>query len=191
MLQEKKTHGTANVPWLLPLPMFAIRKETPDDYILIRELNRLAFGGAAEAKLVDRLRQDGSVIVSLLAEEQNRVIGHILFSELPIDTAEGMLRGAALAPMAVLPERQRQGVGSALVRAGLDRCCEKGIVVVVVVGHPDYYPRFGFSTGSAVGLRSPYSGNAFMALDLRPGLREEIVGTVKYPAAFAELDSGA
>ena len=167
--------------------MFAIRKETLQDTIAIRGVNRLAFGGEAEANLVDRLRTEGLVIVSLIAEEAGGILGHILFSELPIETPEGMIRGAALAPLAVLPERQRQGIGSALVVAGLDWCAQEGVALVVVVGHPGYYPRFGFSAEGAVRLKSPYSGDAFMVLDLRPGAHNGIVGTAKYPAAFAEF----
>lgn len=170
--------------------MLTVREETPGDYDSIREVNRLAFGSEAEARLVDRLRADGLVIVSLVAEEDSLPIGNVLFSELPIETDSGVLRGAALAPMAVLPARQRQGVGSALVRAGLDHCRTRGIAVVVVVGHPGYYPRFGFSAEKAGRLRGPYSGNAFLALELQPGALEGVVGTVKYPPAFAELDSG-
>jgi putative acetyltransferase len=167
--------------------MFAIRKEIPDDAAAIREVNRQAFGGEAEANLVDRLRSEGLVIVSLVAEKGGRIVGHILFSELPIETSEGVIRGAALAPMAVVPGRQRQGIGSALVEAGLKGCGEAGVAAVVVVGYPEYYPRFGFSAERAACLRSPYPGDAFMVLDLRPGARERIVGTAKYPAAFAEL----
>ena len=171
--------------------MFTIRDETPDDYVAIRNVNRLAFGGDAEAKLVDLLRIDRSVIISLVAEEEGQVIGHILFTELPIETTEGMIRGAALAPMAVLPARQRQGVGSALVRAGLDWCRAARVAVVAVVGHPDYYPRFGFSAERALCLQSPYSGSAFMALELEPGIFSGVGGIAKYPRAFAELDSSA
>jgi putative acetyltransferase len=99
-----------------------LREEGPADYDAVREVNRLAFGGEDEARLVDRLREDGEVIASLVAVEQEQVLGHILFSELPIETGRGVRRGAALAPMAVTPGRQRGGIGSALVRRGLEVC---------------------------------------------------------------------
>ena len=167
--------------------MVPIRDETGADFDSIREVNRLAFGGGAEARLVDRLRAEGLVIASLVAEQQSRMTGHILFSALPIESSAETVRGAALAPMAVIPACQRQGVGSALVRAGLECCREREIAVVVVVGHPDYYPRFGFSPEKAACLKSPYSGSAFMALELRPSGFDRMIGTAKYPAAFAEL----
>ena len=169
--------------------MFSIRKETPVDTVAIREVNRLAFGGGAEARLVDRLRDEGLVICSLVAEEPGRIVGHILFSKLQIETPDGLILGAALAPMAVVPDRQRQGIGSELVRAGLDLCGQVGVAVVVVLGHPAYYPRFGFSAERARCLQSPYSGDAFMALELKPEALSGVAGTVRYPAAFSDLDS--
>lgn len=119
--------------------MFAIRKEYLEDLETIREVNHLAFEQDAEARLVDRLRTDGLVITSLVAVEGHHVIGHILFSELPIETGFAVIRGAALAPMAVTPSRQRQGVGSSLVREGLEECRRLGAAVVVVLGHLNYY----------------------------------------------------
>lgn len=103
-----------------------IREETPQDYAAIREINRLAFAGDYEAGLIDRLRAEGLVIASLVAIEDGCPVGHILFSILPIETAAGPLNAAALAPMAVLPDKQRRGIGSALVHRGLDVCRERG-----------------------------------------------------------------
>jgi len=167
---------------------FVIRAETLDDLEAIRELNRLAFGQAAEARLVDRLREDGLVLSSLVAVEGFRVIGHLLFSELTIETDSAVIRGAALAPMSVVPSRQRQGIGSSLVREGLEDCRRHGVAVAVVLGHVDYYPRFGFSVEKAECLRCRYSGPHFMALELVPSTLDGIRGTVKYPSAFAEVD---
>lgn len=164
--------------------MLSIREETPQDYEAIREVNRLAFHQEEEGQIVDRLRADGLVIASLVAVEDGGVVGHILFSELPIETDRGVLRAASLAPMAVRPERQRRGIGSALVLRGLEVCRERGYSIVVVVGHPNYYPRFGFSAERARNLRSPFAGEAFMALELTPGALEDVVGTVRYPEAF-------
>lgn len=167
---------------------FAIRAERPEDLESIREVNRLAFGQDAESRLVDRLRADGLVVASLVAAEGPRVIGHLLFSELPIETNSAVIRGAALAPMSVIPSRQRQGIGSSLVREGLDECRRYGVAVVVVLGHLDYYPRFGFSAEKAECLRSRYSGPHFMALELVPHTLKGVLGTARYPPAFAEVD---
>jgi putative acetyltransferase len=170
----------------MPMP-FAIRPEATDDHAAIREVNRLAFGQEDEARLVDDLRDGGYVRVSLVAEEAGRIVGHILFSDLPIETPRGIVGALALAPMAVLPDRQRRGVGSALVREGLRACTERGQQIVVVVGHPDFYPRFGASARLAERLAAPFSGPAFMAWELVPGALEGVEGEVRYPPPFGEL----
>jgi putative acetyltransferase len=162
----------------------AVRAETPAELEAIREVNRQAFGQEDEARLVDALREGGHARLSLVAEERGRVVGHILFSDLPIDTQAGMLHVLALAPMAVLPSRQRQGIGSRLVREGLRLCAEAGHRVVVVVGHPDYYPRFGFSAQLAERLKAPISGPALMALELVPGALANVTGEIRYPPPF-------
>jgi len=161
-----------------------IRPEIPADHAAIREVNRLAFGGGDEARLVAALRAGGYVRVSLVAEEGGRVVGHILFGDLPIVTAVGTVEALALAPLAVLPSHQRRGIGSLLVREGLRACREAGHRIVVVLGHPEYYPRFGFSAGLAWRLKSPFSGPAFMAAELVPGALEGVGGEVRYPPPF-------
>ena len=133
--------------------------------------------------MVDRLRDDGELVASLVAERAGCVVGHVLFSALPIAAAAGVIAGTALAPVAVLPSCQRQGIGSALIRAGLRRCAELGNEAVVVLGHPTYYPRFGFSAALAERLDAPFAGPAFMALELARGILDH-GGTVSYPAAF-------
>ena len=164
-----------------------IRDETSDDLDAIRDVNRLAFGQEDEARLVDALRDGGYVRVSLVAEEAGRVVGHILFSDLPIETPGGIVPALSLAPMAVIPSHQRRGIGSMLVREGLRACAEAGHRIVVVLGHPEFYPRFGFSAKMAERLRSPYSGPAFMALELVPGALEGVEGEVRYPPPFEGL----
>jgi putative acetyltransferase len=153
----------------------------------IGNVNRLVFGGEDEAKLVEALRAGGYQRLSLVAERDGVLVGHILFSELSIMTDKGRLAGLSLAPMAVLPGYQRQGIGSQLLEQGLAGCREQGHAIVIVLGHPEFYPRFGFSAELAVPLESPYSGDAWMALELKPGALRGVKGTVVYPPPFAGL----
>lgn len=165
-----------------------IRPETIADHDAIRQINRLAFGHDAEARLVDALREGGYVRVSLVAERDGQVVGHILFSDLPIITEVGIVPALALAPMAVLPAFHRQGIGSALVRRAIEVCREQGHRIVIVLGHPDFYPRFGFSAKLAESLSSPFGGGAaWMALELMPGALAGVTGTVQYPPPFNDL----
>lgn len=167
-----------------------IREEERSDIPAIRQLNLLAFGSRGEGQLIDRLRSDRLIVTSLVAVDAHEVVGHILFSELPIETSSGTMKGVALAPMCVKPSLQRTGIGAALVREGLEICKKRGYSIAVVLGHPTYYPRFGFSSSQAAGLQSPYSdaGDAFMALELIPGSLGGLSGTVRYPDAFQVVD---
>jgi putative acetyltransferase len=162
-----------------------IRPETTADLDAIRYVNNLAFGQDAEARLVDALRDGGYVRASLVAEKDEEVVGHILFSDLPIVTESGTVPALALAPLAVLPEVQSQGIGSALVRRGLEVCKEQGQQIVVLLGHPHFYQRFGFSSELVAQLESPYSGReSFMAVELVPGSLDDVTGRVEYPPPF-------
>ena len=159
-----------------------IRHARPGDHPAIAEITAAAFGGAEEVVLIERLRANGDVLFELVSEQDGRVNGHILFSRLWADRYEMF---AALAPMAVHPDVQREGVGSALVRAGLENAREFGAHGVLVLGHPAYYPRFGFAAETAATVRSPYSGSpAFMALALETGAFDAPL-SVAYPDAFA------
>jgi putative acetyltransferase len=170
---------------VVPVADPGIRPETPTDHEAIRHVNRLAFGQDAEARLIDDLRDGGYLQVSLVAEQRGRVIGHILFSDLPIITGAGPVTALALAPMAVLPEFQNQGIGSVLVRRGLELCREQGNRIVVVLGHSHFYPRFGFSSKMAAHLASPFSGQeSFMAMELVAGALDGVAGRVQYPPPF-------
>jgi putative acetyltransferase len=161
-----------------------IRLEKPADRAAVRRVNEEAFGGTAEAAIVERLHSDRLVLVSLVAE-LHASVGHVLFSRLPILVGSHDRSAVALAPLAVAASVQRTGIGSALVRAGLARCRVRGERLVVVLGHPGYYPRFGFSGALAARLRAPFSGESFMALELEPNAIARFEGgEVHYPGAF-------
>jgi len=150
-------------------------------------VNLAAFETAAEANLVDALRQQAHPLVSLVAQVGEEVVGHIMFSPVSLEGhAELSLMG--LAPMAVLPAHRRKGVGSALVRTGLQRCRALGVGAVVLLGHPGYYPRFGFQPSVPFGITSEYDAppEAFMVLELQPGYLVGASGTVKFHAAFQD-----
>jgi putative acetyltransferase len=173
----------------VPVPAVAVRLEESRDIDAIRAVNRLAFGQEDEAALVDALRDGGYVRASLVAEVEGRVIGHILFSDLPIITEADTVPALALAPMAVLPEFQHLGVGSELVKRGLNVCRERGHRIVVVLGHPQFYPRFGFSPALGAQLTSPFpGGEAFMALALVSGALDGVEGRVEYPSPFGRWE---
>jgi len=166
----------------------SVRTETPGDHDAVRELNRRAFGQEDEAELVDRLREEGYARLSLVAVSDGRVVGHILFSDLPIQTRDGPVPALSLAPMAVLPEHQRRGIGSELVCEGLRRCQERGHRIVLVVGHPEFYPRFGFSHELTRAIDSPFSGQAaFMATELVPRALQGVRGRIQFPPPFEPL----
>jgi putative acetyltransferase len=161
-----------------------IRPEASADHEAVRHGNRLAFGPDEEARLVEALRDGGYARLSLVAERAGRVVGHILFSDLSINTASSQVPALALAPMAVLPAFQKQGIGSALVRRGLDECRRQGHQIVVL-GHPHFYPRFGFSAKLTAALASPVpGGESFMALELAGGALDGVNGRVEYPPPF-------
>jgi putative acetyltransferase len=164
-----------------------IRAESRADHSAIREVNRLAFEQDDEGRLVDALRDGGYARVSLVAEVDGQIVGHILFSALPIVTPEGTVTALSLAPMAVILPLQRRGIGSMLVREGLRACQDAGHKIVIVLGHPKFYPQFGFSSKRAERLKAPFSGEAFMALELVPGALEGIEGEVRYPPPFGDL----
>jgi putative acetyltransferase len=147
-----------------------------------------AFPTPAEAELVDRLREAGAVTISLVAEQHGRVVGHVLFSPVRVEDAAGSSEALGLAPMAVVPELQRGGIGSALVRAGLDACRRGGHPIVFVLGHPAYYPRFGFEPAAARGLHYAEGfERAFFVAELEPGALAGRRGVVRYRPEFDGL----
>ena len=164
-----------------------IRQEGRTDYRKIRELNDGAFGSTEESQLIDKLRTAGLVLLSLVAEEERDVIGHILFSRIQIEGTDGLLPVVALAPMCVSSVHQKKGVGGALIQQGLRMLRQRGENAVFVVGHKLYYPKFGFSASLAGQFECEYSGESFLALELQPGWMDGKAGTVVYPEAFKRL----
>lgn len=164
--------------------MIRIADEGPGHAAAVATLNRAAFAGDEEADLVQRLHRDGVVVAALVALEGAAVVGHILFSDLAVEIDGRPVAAVALAPIAVRPDRQRQGVGTRLITEGLTRARQHGRAAVIVLGHPDYYRRFGFSAALAAKLASPFPGDAFMALELMPGALAGHSGSVRYPPAF-------
>jgi putative acetyltransferase len=175
-----------------------IRDEDPSDRADVRAVIERAFGQPNEATLAEALHAAGAALVALVAVLDDAVVGHIMFSPMSFDpprasgepdTPNDSPRLAGLAPMAVVPELQRGGIGGALIREGLRRCAALGLDGVVVLGHADYYPRFGFTRADAFGLRSEYdvSPEHFMALALPGGTLPPGGGLVRYHPAFAGM----
>ena len=175
-----------------------VREEHAGDVAAIHRVNLLAFGGPGEAALVDHLRVHGKLRISLVAEQGGEVVGHIAFSPVRFIDEDAAGRpqarpaspagagGLGIGPMAVAPEHQRRGVGGHLMRAGLERCRAQGVPWVIVLGHPGYYPRFGFTPASGFGVRCAYPApdEAFMALELVPGALRGVAGTAHYEPEF-------
>ncbi len=154
----------------------------------MRAVNELAFGRAAEAALVEELHRHDAAVVALVAESAGAILGHILFSPVQVEEPAGR-RLVGLAPMAVRPADQRMGIGSRLVHEGLRRCSALGWDGVVVLGHPGFYPRFGFVSAANLGLYCEYDvpAEAFMALALPGRSLAGVKGLVRYHSAFAQL----
>ena len=166
-----------------------IRGECSGDISAVRIVNRLAFGQTAEANLVDLLRKRHKLLLSLVASFESRIVGHIAFSPVRILPESQSGSGAGLGPMAVIPEYQRMGIGSALVTEGLRRCRQLGLNYVVVLGHASYYPRFGLSPAARYGLTCiwPVPEGAFMALELNTGSLCGKKGTAAYEPEFSDV----
>lgn len=176
---------------VLPTPDLLIRPETPTDFAAVAQVLQQAFPGPQEAVLVGQLRRrpDFRPELSLVAETAGAVVGHILLTPIHIEPAAGgaPTSSLALAPVAVLPAWQRQGIGARLIVAGLAAARSGGFGSVVLLGHPGYYPRFGFGPASRWGIRAPFEvpNEAFMALELQAGALAAAAGTVRYPEEFA------
>jgi len=166
-----------------------IRDERPDDVAAIRHVNEEAFGQPQEARLVDSLRASGGVVLSLVASVGDRIVGHILFSPVTLESGSASHGGVGLGPMAVLPSVQRHGVGSLLVAEGINRLRESGHPFVVVLGHPEFYPRFGFVPAShyRVTCQMDVPDDAFMLLALDESRASALAGVARYREEFATV----
>ena len=165
-----------------------IRAAIPADAGGIREVHLSAFETSLEADLVERLRDGGDAVISLVAEDAGEIIGHVLFSRMDARADGRAFDALGLAPVAVVPGRQRQGIGSALIEAGLDSAGRRGTDIVFVLGEPGYYGRFGFDAETAKPFASPYAGEYFQAKALRNEFEPPESGQAKYATAFAELE---
>jgi putative acetyltransferase len=169
--------------------MITIRSEQPKDTTAVHAINEAAFGEPTEADIVDTLRNACPDAVSLVAVEDGRILGHIFFTPVVISSEHETTRGMGLAPMAVLPKRQRQGIGSMLVKAGIDAMRKQNCPFVIVLGHPEYYPRFGFVPASHHGLSCQWDGvpdEAFMVLILDEPAMAGVSGTARYRDEFGQ-----
>ena len=162
-----------------------VRDEDPADHGAIRNLIEQAFGRDSEAVLVDALRRNGDIVGALVAEQDGRIVGHAVLSRLI--SPDGSL---ALGPVSVLPGRQRQGAGTALIQASITQASAAGWEAIFVLGDPAYYERFGFRSETAIGFETPYPIQYFMALELTKGALLARCGAVEYPQAFAALPPG-
>ena len=167
--------------------MLTIRQEQPDDVAAVRAVNESAFGQPDEATIVDSIRAACPDSVSLVAVDGNQIVGHILFSPAFVSGENGYVQAMGLGPMAVAAERQRQGIGSLLVQAGIEAMRKRNCPFINVLGHPEYYPRFGFVPASRHGLSCQWEGvpdEAFMVLILDEAAIAGISGTIRYRAEF-------
>lgn len=171
--------------------MVSFAHEKNDNVAAIKKVVTTAFGQTNEAKLVEAIRNSQNFIpeLSIVAIEEGHLLGHILFSPIVIEAQEQTFSALALAPLAVIPTRQREGIGTELVQFGLSKCRELNHNLVVVLGHPSYYPRFGFQTANQFGIRAPFlvPDEAFMVLELKPSALQDVNGLVRYPAYFDEV----
>ena len=166
--------------------LIEIREERPDDIFAVREVNRCAFEQEQESNIVDALRANGGALLSLVATMSDRVVGHIMYS--PV-TVGDTVNGVALGPMAVLPEHQRQGIGTKLIEAGNRKIKDAGYPFIIVVGHAEYYPRFGFRPASKYGIKCEWDvpNDVFMVLMLDQAKMQVVSGLAKYRAEFLKV----
>ncbi len=167
-----------------------IRPETPSDISAIAEVNTLAFGRSGEADLVDQLRANGKVTLSLVAEADHQIVAHVLFSPMHIQTPHGPVSAQGMGPVAVRPEHQRQGYGSGVILAGIDLIRQAGHAILLVEGNPNYYSRFGFQDAGPLGITCQFHPppGCFMVLALKPGALTSVSGIAYYSPEFQSVE---
>jgi len=175
-------------------PIITIRKETPEDYAHVIQVTEKAFetleiSEHIEGQLVDKLRKAPSFVdeLSLVAELNGQVVGHILFTPIIIDRGEQQFHSLVLAPVSVLPEFQKMGIGGQLISAGHQKAVELGFESAILLGHPEYYPRFGYKPASTWGIKTQIplpSDDVFMAVELTEGGLSKVSGMVVFPPEF-------
>jgi putative acetyltransferase len=172
-----------------PSPVLEIRAEQPGDLPAIHEVERLAFGRDGEANLVDTLRRAGGLPVSGVALREGAVVGHIAFSPATVESGDPAVQVLALGPLAVIPSLQRQGIGAALMHWGLAECRRQGHRLVFLLGHPEYYPRFGFQPAGRLGFECPFPAppEVFMVAELQPGALRGCRGKLRHRPEFDAL----
>ncbi|MCA9955815.1 MAG: N-acetyltransferase [Anaerolineales bacterium] len=166
-----------------------IRSETAVDAANVFAVEAAAFGRPAEAELVEKLQQAGVDTISLVALLDDALVGHVLFSPVTVKSDKGEFTAVALGPVAVSPDHQKEGIGSALCRQGIEACRDAGYELAFVLGHPSYYPRFGFTSSAPYGLRCQFDvpAEVFMVLELIPDAMQNKQGTVFYHPLFADV----
>lgn len=178
--------------------MYLVRPERAEDIPLVRALNETAFGRPDEARLVDAVRRREEPTFCLVAVTtpdatgntgEGPIVGHVLFSPVTMESSGRRCRAVGLGPIAVHPDHRGVGVGSQLIRAGLDRCREEGYEAVVLLGHPTYYSRFGFTMARSRGIHWEHEmpGDPFMVLELVPGALDGVSGVVRYLPEFLSV----
>ena len=163
-----------------------VREESPGDVEAVRDVNKRAFGQDQEGHIIDALRANGAALLSLVATLSGRVVGHIIYSPVSVS---GKVTGAGLGPMAVLPEHQRQGIGSKLIETGNRKLQDTGCPFIVVLGHAHYYPRFGFRPASSYGIKCEWEvpDEVFMVLVLHQAKMRAVSGLAKYRREFSSV----
>ena len=167
---------------------YKIRSESPSDYIKIKRLNDMAFEQKLEGELIDNLRKRNEYFseLSLVAVSEGKIVGHILFFPVNIISGSKTVTTISLAPMAVIPELQNKGIGGELIIKGLQKCKDLGYRSVMVLGHPKYYPRFGFKKASFWNIKDPFGApdEAMMAIELTEGSLDFGGGTIEFPSEY-------
>jgi putative acetyltransferase len=171
--------------------MRLIREEQDEDIADIRNVNLQAFAGSDEADIIDKLRESGDSVLSLVAYEKGQVVGHVQFSPVLIEHQGTAIQGVGLGPMAVLPDSQRRGIGSDLVETAIGAMTDRSYPFIIVLGHPDYYPRFGFEPALRHGISCQWRGvpdEAFMVLILDAEVMRNVRGQARYLDVFGEAE---